>query len=145
MSGFDGPIYLALGISAQLSRALLAAHALAGVLVLAVFPDLPMAPLWLAAIAADAVRVQWRLKRRRGDDIAALLVHSDDSWEVTLMDGTVVPAELLSAPWQGATIMALSLRLEGGRRRHLALLEDNCAGDARRRLRVRLRFLRGQD
>ncbi len=142
MGAFDGPIHLHVGRSRRLLGAVLLAHGAALGWTLLMF-----APGWAygavaAALAANALRCVLLHGRRRDDDVVALLLKASGRWQVTLRDGRVLNAELTGAPLVSVAVICLSLRLGSGQRRDLALLGDNVAAAAHRRLRVRLRHVR---
>lgn len=142
MSGFHEAVYVALRPSTRLLGAMLAAHLLAGGAVAVLYPPSLEQGVLMAAIALNAFCLRARLARPRADDIAAVLLGSNDEWRVSLADGSVVAARLALEPYVTVYLTALTLTLADGRRRHVLLLPDNVEANAYRRLRVRLRFAR---
>ena len=138
MSGFDGPIHIAVGHSRLLLRGVLAAHCAALGLLAVTIPQSPSLVALLSAIAINAAVTLRRLHRGNGQDIGAALMTAGGRWQVTLRNGRVLAAELARTPLISATLTALSLRCADGRVRDIVLLADNVAPDPWRRLRVRL-------
>ncbi len=140
MSGFEGPVYVALRPSAKLARLLVVAHAAAVAAVAFLFPvTLPQLAL-IAAIGFNGMISLWSLRRRRPNDVTALLLTSHDGWQVSLRDGRQIGASLSATPYVTRKLTVLPLKLEDGIVKRVVLLPDGTDPDAFRRLRVRLRF-----
>lgn len=142
MRGFAEPVHFTLRRSRRLGAMLLAAHLLAGAWLVMAFPTGAARHLLCAAVALNALVLGYRRARIGAGDVAAVLLDSGDAWRVTLRDGRVAAATLVAHPLVTPALTCLSLRLDDGSLRHLALLDDNVAPDAHRRLRVRLRHPR---
>ena len=140
MSGFEGPIYVALRPSAKLAHVLLAAHAAAVAAIAFLYPvTLPQLAL-IAAIGSNGAVSLWLLRRRRPNDVTALLLTSHDGWQVSLRDGRQISASLAATPYVTRKLTVLPLKLDDGIVKRVVLLPDGTDPDAFRRLRVRLRF-----
>ena len=142
MSGFHGPVYLALRPSALCARVLVAAHVLALAAVLVCYPTSLARTLLLLAITLNGAISLHQLLRPRADAVVAVLLGTYDAWQVSLADGRVLSARLARPPYVSVYLTALSLRVADGRVRHVLILPDNANADAFRRLRVRLRHPR---
>lgn len=140
MPGFEGPIYVALRPSASLAHVLLAAHAAAVAAIAFLFSvTLPQLAL-IAAIGFNGAASLWTLRRRRPNDVTALLLTSHDGWQVSLRDVRQIGASLAATPYVTRKITVLPLKLDDGTVKRVVLLPDGIDPDAFRRLRVRLRF-----
>ena len=82
----------------------------------------------------------WLLRRRRPNDVTALLLTSHDGWQVSLRDGRQIGASLAATPYVTRKLTVLPLKLDDGIVKRVVLLPDGTDPDAFRRLRVRLRF-----
>lgn len=143
MTGFEGPIFLAVSASRWLAIAMRGAHLAAFV---SVYFSVPMSlpgVLALVAVVANGVRVERALTLPAAQDIVSVLLSSGDAWTLILRDGRQYDAMLVRAIVLGSALTSCAVRLEDGRMRYLALLADNCEAAARRRLRVRLRLRAG--
>lgn len=143
MNRFDAPLYLPLSSSRLLLRWWLLVHvgALSVVLINSVTPVVGLCGIVLLALHA----AWWRRTRLHlsPDGVSALLSLADGRWRVTLRDGSVHEAVLSGNPFVSRTLTAFSLRLAGGRTRHVLIASDSAPPDVYRRLRVRLRFRAG--
>lgn len=114
MSGFEGPIYVALRPSAKLAHVLLAAHAAAVAAIAFLYPvTLPQLAL-IAAIGSNGAVSLWLLRRRRSNDVTALLLTSHDGWQVSLRDGRQISASLAATPYVTRKLTVLPLKLDDG-------------------------------
>jgi hypothetical protein len=137
MSGFDGPIHLHMRPSPSLRGGAFVLH-LAAIAVLLTYPLTVTSFMLLAALTLDAWNCDRRLARPQPDDIASVLLASNDSWELWTIAGGSCAARLLRASPIHPSMTGLSFACADGKRRHLVLLRDNVDSDAFRRLRVRL-------
>lgn len=94
MPGFEGPIYVALRPSASLAHVLLAAHAAAVAAIAFLFPVILPQLALIAAIGFNGAASLWTLRRRRPNDVTALLLTIHDGWQVSLRDGRQIGASL---------------------------------------------------
>lgn len=142
MAGFQGAVYLVVRPSLRLRRAACAVHVLAVVVIAWAYPLSVPALLLLAALAGNAWRIDRRLAHPACDDIAELVFSASGEWRIRSVDERVQGARLACPALVTAGLIALSLRGDDGRLRHVMLLADNVDADARRRLHVRLRHPR---
>ena len=136
MNGFEGPIHVRRRVSAWLQRGVAVAHLLAAA-VAAVCLTAPLCRYFaIALVFINALRCWRRFGRLHEDDVAAVLLDSDDRWHVTLGNGRVLDAHLLGRPFVSLHLVALALRCGDGRRRYVPLVADACSAPGFRRLRV---------
>ena len=140
MSAFQGPVYVALGASTLLRRALIVTHVAVGVMIAVAYPFSLTQCALIGAILINGVISTWRTARRRYDDVTAVLLTSSDDWQVGLRGGAVLNASLISDPFVTRYLTVLPLKLESGSVKRVLMLNDNVDVDAYRRLRVRLRL-----
>lgn len=138
MSGFDGPIHLHMRPSPSLRRLAFVLHVAAVAIVLVAYPLTVISLVLLAALTLDAWYCDRRLARPQPQDIASVLLASNDHWELWTVAGRSCAARLLRASPVHPFMTGLSFACADGKRRHLVLLKDNVDSDAFRRLRVRL-------
>ncbi|MGB1882641.1 MAG: protein YgfX [Gammaproteobacteria bacterium] len=141
-NAFEGAIALTVGRSRLLVASMLAGHALTVLMV--VMLDLGAgSTLLLAAGVALSALVGYRHQRDcRDDDVIAVLLKSDDRWQLQLRDGRLEMADLKVAFPLTPGLVYLSFRTSAGVNRAAALFSDNTEADQLRRLRVRLRHFR---
>lgn len=142
MAGFQGAVYLVVRPSLRLRRAARVAHVLSALTIAYAYPLSVAALALLATLAVNAWRIERRLSRPAPHDVAGLVLSSTDTWRIRSVDDRVQGARLARRPLVLASLVALSLRGDDGRVRHVVLLADNAEPDACRRLRVRLQHPR---
>ena len=146
MSGFQGPVYVALRPSAVLLRVLIGTHVFVALCVALAYPfSYPQCAL-IGAILLNGAVSTWRYVHQRHDDVTAVLLTTRGGWSVRLRSGTVLNASMPGDPFLTRSLTVLQLKLESGSVKRVLLLNDNVDADPYRRLRVRLRLIhkRGQ-
>jgi hypothetical protein len=136
----DAPIYLSLGPSRRLRDAVIVAHCTLLILFACGGPYHVAGGAVAAAVVVSLAAYLVQLWRRPADPIEALLLHSDERWEVKTRDCPVTSAELLSGAFVSPRLTVLRFCLADGRRRTAFVVSDNVPADPFRRLRVRLRI-----
>ncbi len=141
-NAFEGPIALTVGRSRLLVASMLAGHTLTVLMIILLGLNAASTLLLAAGIALSAL-VGYRHQRDcRDDDVIAVLLKSDDRWQLQLRDGRQERADLRTAFPLIPGLVYLSFRTSAGVNRAVALFSDNAEADQLRRLRVRLRHFR---
>ena len=72
--------------------------------------------------------------------VTEIAIREDGSCELATRSGNVLRGTVRASSFVSPWLVALAVQLDSGRRRSLVILPDSAPGEARRRLRVWLRF-----
>ena len=126
--------------SRQLTAALVAAHAAAGLAVLAGVANTAYAVAGCAVLAVSAALGYRRYVMGLGRGVVkAATWHADGSWRLECTAGAAIGARLLPGTVVLPRLVLLHFRTDNGARRFMVLCRDSLSPALLRRLRARLR------